>query len=88
MAQLIDKAALVVEIEKLKNEAEIYPSDFDCGRLSLCEELMNFLDTLEIKEVNLEEEIARVSKNEYFDFTDWKSIARHFFELGLQTKEK
>jgi len=39
---------------------------------------------LEVKEVNLEKEIIRVSKNEYFDFTDWKSIARHFFELGLQ----
>jgi len=26
----------------------------------------------------LEEEINRLSKNEYFDFTDWKAIARHF----------
>lgn len=42
----------------------------------------------QVKEVNLEKEITRVSKNEYFDFTDWKSIARHFFELGLKAKDK
>ena len=38
----------------------------------------------EQSEIDLEKEIIRVSKNKYFDFTDWKSIARHFFELGLQ----
>ena len=43
-------------------------------------------NAIEAKEVDLEKEIARVSKNEYFDFTDWKSIARHFFELGLNAK--
>ena len=26
----------------------------------------------------LEEEITTISKNEYFDFSDWKAIARHF----------
>ena len=61
MAQYIDKSALVAEIEKLKDEAKIYPSDFSCGRLSICKELMNFLDTLEVKEVYFEKlgEIAR-----------------------------
>ncbi len=51
--ELIGKSALVAEIEKLKDEAKIYPSYFGCGRLSICKELMNFLDTLEVKEVNL-----------------------------------
>ena len=51
MEKYISKSALVAEIEKLKDEAKIHPSDFDCGRLSICKELMNFLDTLEVKEV-------------------------------------
>lgn len=38
---------LISEIKKLNDEAKIHPSDFDCGRLSICKELMNFLDTLE-----------------------------------------
>jgi len=46
MKELIDKSALVAEIENLKGEAEIYPSDFNCGRLSICKELINFLKNL------------------------------------------
>ena len=51
--ELIDKSALVAELEKLEDEAKIYSSSFNCGRLSACKELMNFLDTLEVKEVNI-----------------------------------
>lgn len=39
------------------------------------------------KDEDLEKEIIRVSKNEYFDFTDWKSIARHFYEFGLKSQK-
>ena len=50
--------------------------------------ILSVIDSLqqEQSEMGLEKEIIRVSKNEYFDFTDWKSIARHFFELGLKAK--
>lgn len=43
-------------------------------------------EQIEKTSIDLEKEIMRVSKNEYFDFTDWKSIARHFYELGLKAK--
>ena len=46
------------------------------------------IGSIEEPEVDLEKEIIRVSKNEYFDFTDWKSIARHFFELGMSVSNK
>lgn len=49
--KLIDKDALVAEIKELEDEAKICPSDFYCGRLSICKELMNFLNTLEVKDV-------------------------------------
>jgi len=92
--ELIDKSTLVAEIEKLKDEAEIYPSDFYCGRLSLCKELINFLDTLEVKVMDLEKEF-----NEYMrsitikdikdkPFTQLFACAKYFFELGLQSKEE
>lgn len=55
------------------------------GVIKAYKSILSFLETLEVKEVDLENEITRVSKNKYFDFTDWKSVARHFFELGLQT---
>ena len=96
MAKYIDKSAIKAEIEKLEDEAKIYPSSFDCGRLSVCKELMNFLDTLEVKEVDLKKEIETHLKeclDIKFPTTDIKMIAkdveytaRKFFELGLKTK--
>lgn len=82
---------LISEIKKLNDEAKIHPSDFDCGRLSICKELMNFLDTFEVKEVDLEREIALV-KGDYEQVdvawnNDFDFIARHFFELGLNSKK-
>lgn len=60
--KLIDKDAIIAEIEKLKDEAKIHPSDFNCGRLSICKELMNFLNILEVKEMDLEEEDGFIDK--------------------------
>lgn len=88
--QYIDKSAIVAEIEELEDEAKKCPSDFGCGRLSICKELMNFLDALEVKEVNLEKEI-----NLWFDYgfpndeelLDYiKETAKRFFELGLSAQ--
>lgn len=93
MAQYIDKFAIVAEIEKLKDEAEIYPSDFYCGRLSICKELMNFLDIPEVKVMDLEKEFDEYTKHitaqdvKDEPFTRLFACAKHFFELGLQTKK-
>lgn len=59
MAQYIDKDAVVAEIKELKDEAKTYPSDFYCGRLSICKELMNLLETLDAKVVYLEDEFDK-----------------------------
>jgi hypothetical protein len=83
MTQYINKDALVAEIE---DERKFYldKEEYDFGWNNALDKILSLLDTIEVKEVDLEKEITRVSKNEYFDFTDWRSIARHFFELGLQ----
>lgn len=98
--ELIDKNAVVAKMEELQDEAKIYPSDFGCGRLSICKELMNFLDTLEVKEVDLEKElsildntlfdldgVAVVGATHYLTVEDVKDIAKHFFELGLKAQK-
>lgn len=64
-------------------------NQFDAGADWMKEQMIKaFAKTPEVKEVDLEKEIIRISKNEYFDFTDWKSIARHFFELGIKVAQK
>lgn len=90
MAQYINKDTLVAEIEKLKDEAKIYPSDFYCGRLSICKELMNFLEAIEVKGMDLEKELGKyidVNNIEYISQVKLFDFAKHFFELGLKQKE-
>lgn len=90
MKHLIDKSVVITKIENLKNDAKIYPSDFYCGRLSICNELMNFLDTLEVKEVDLEKEIhSWVEDNTCRGYcsASIRDTAEHFFELGLKVQK-
>ena len=89
MAQYIDKSALVTEIEKRMQEHH-------SGYLVCLKDILSFLDTLEVKEVDLEKEIQQ-HINDCLDIkfptTDIKLIAkdveytaRKFFELGLKAK--
>ena len=87
--KLIDKSALVAEIEKRRkknarnklNLAAAFEDNY----------LLSFIDTLEVKEVDLNEEIETCLKQHSMlavgkkDFTD---IAKHFFELGIKAKNK
>lgn len=95
MAYLIDKDALVAEIERLYDEkGSFYAAD-------VLYNLEEWLDTLEMKEVDLEKEIQNVIHNRFFDLNgiaiagtssyatvdDMVYIAKHFFELGLNAKQ-
>lgn len=63
--------------------------------------ILNFLNTLETKDVNLEKElkildntlfdldgVAIAGATHYLTVEDVKDIAKRFFELGLKAKEK
>ena len=96
MTQLIDKSALVAEIERRKQDAMNNCGGFKSMREHECdsciveqyEEMKNIIDTLEVKEVDLEKEIK-----EYLS-TYWPKekelhpflghMAKYFFELGMQ----
>lgn len=92
MAQLIDKAALVTEIER---QRKIYMYDVDnkhsFGRMLECNDLLVFINTLETKEVDLEKEIDKEIetrwRDEYLFTSKFRESARHFFELGLNAQK-
>lgn len=105
--KLIDKDALVAEIER-RNEELVhtmnkfyYASNYNEWK-SVAKEyrsLVSFIDTLEVKEVDLEKEIGMfttkqlLKKRNYstgvFHITqaDINNIAKHFFEVGLKTQK-
>lgn len=95
MAQYIDKEKIVAEIERRINEIDEFGTYLSPkGTLT---NLLCHLDTLEVKEVDLEQEIQQHINNCLdikFPTTDIKMIAkdveytaRMFFELGLNTQK-
>lgn len=99
MKQLIDKAVLVAEIEKrIKGLKDCHADTIAgyAGEISGLERLLSFIDTLEVKEVDLEKEIQDHIKeclDVKFSTTDVELIkkdvantARKFFKLGLKAK--
>ena len=106
MAQYIDKAAVVAEIERRINNhnkelqrasdedfVSSWASDEENQKLALTA-LIPFLDTLEVKGVDLEKALDNFYKQEDWSPTDaieydaHKDIARHFYELGLKARKE
>ena len=93
MKQYIEKSALVAETERrIKGLKECHADTVAgyAGEISGLERLLFFINTLETKEVDLEEEIELV-KGDYEQVdvawnNDFDYIARHFFELGLKAQ--
>ena len=77
MAQYIDKAAVVAEIEKRKNEnlecAAKAGQGYFCERAMEDIDILSFIDTLEVKEMDLNPEYVRkdafVEKAEEFIYS-------------------
>jgi hypothetical protein len=93
MAQLIDKVALVAEINRLIAELVEEGKDtmFEQGRISAFEDAKLFLDTLEVKEVDLEKELDSMITPElklHKALPSLFDVAKHFFELGLKAQRK
>jgi hypothetical protein len=93
MEQYIKKSALIAEIERLVNNYD-KALDYEAA----LEDVSNFLDTLEVKEVDLEKEIQRqynVHKNPDNSIVKdcvimtkdgFEYFAKHFYELGLKVQ--
>ena len=76
MTQYIDKSALVAEIERFIKKNELYLDDNasdevrfqKTGAYSVLCDLRHFIDTIEVKDVDLEQELDFV-KDAYYYFT-------------------
>ena len=103
MAHLIDKDALVAEIEKLVDKGK-YLEEYDCayrdGNNSALYALKGRIDTLEVREVDLDfqrfaKEMDAIfalpsseTKNTEEEPLNWEyAIAKHFFELGIKAQK-
>jgi plasmid rolling circle replication initiator protein Rep len=96
MEQYISKSALVAEIERRKKYYEniqmikpVYDSNIEDFN-----ELLSFLNTQEMKEVDLDKEIKKYSmelamkENNGDWLKDITATAKHFFELGMAVSNK
>lgn len=98
MVHLIDKDALVAEIESLENIYKEFPArnsyedGLKDGRLIGYKDTLYKIDTLEVNEVNLEKEVEKYLLTNVAFLIEEDSklvvhhIAKHFFELGLKAK--
>ena len=91
MAQYIDKSAVVAEIEKRVNSLN-KDRDFNYLQIKELEALLSSLDTIEVKDVNLEKETKKWWKERlhlnpesqlWMDAHQSIVFAEHFFELGM-----
>ena len=105
MEQYISKSALVAEvmnrIKELQNLHKENEEKLDSIQktsillcIDECKVILSFLDTLEVKEVDFEEETDKWYNNEAskeFEnvlYKDIEKCAKHFFELGMQVSNK
>ena len=98
--KLIDKDKIAAEIEKRRRDWR-YGSSIEAKfKREECDDILSFLDTLETKEVDLEEELERLDRilydldgvaikgaTCYLTVEDVKYIAKRFYELGLKAKD-
>lgn len=106
MKQYIPKSALVAEIEsrldelydllpnasKVENGSITTSEACNTGKYTALESFRRFINTLEVKEVDLEKEINRELetrwRGEYLYTKKFRESAKHFFELGLKAKNR
>lgn len=99
MTYYIDKDALVAEIEKLKSKVDD-GSSYCNGWQHALRKLEIDINTLEVKEVDLEKALIEWHKEHfkkdgtfigksgfYLTNNSQMDIAKHFFELGLQVQK-
>ena len=97
MTQYIPKSAVVAEIERRKEKCELFynvalSNNAEFAKLAIEEQkkqydsFKGFINSLEVKEVDLGKEIEKSLKRHSLlavGKKDFTNIAKHFFELGL-----
>lgn len=69
--ELIDKSAVIAEIERIEYETNYEPfTDEVLGKRKICKDIKDFINTLETKEVDLEKEIDEYMKLHHLHIKD------------------
>ena len=79
MTQYISKSAIKAEINRRIKEHH-------SGYLVCLKEILSFINTLEVKEVDLEKELRDFVVGDIDDYD--MGLAKHFYELGLKAAQK
>ena len=100
MTQYIDKDAVVAEIERQQRRLDTVgqTNELELRKNAAIQNgvycsLLSFINTLEVKEVDLEKEFNNYTKNilacdvQFEPFTHLYNCAKHFFELGLKVQK-
>ena len=95
MTQYINKSALIAKIACKADVAhgKKYPDGKNVEVIYQFQQLIKFLDTLEVKEIDFEKEFDNYAKDitacdvQFEPFTHLYECAKYFFELGLKTQE-
>ena len=97
MEKYISKSAVVAEIERrisvLKANESVISMLAGGMFVNEFKDLLSFLDTLEVKEVDLEKEVDKWYNNkapkefENVLYSDIEKFAKHFFELGIKAQK-
>lgn len=90
MAHLIDKDALVAEIERLKTIYNDGENIHHIARYNILVDILSFLDVIELKDVDLEKEINKwIEDNTCRGYcsASIRETAEHFFDLGLKAQK-
>lgn len=91
MEQYISKFAIVTEIRKrlLPTIRDKHYDEWEEGQNSERIAILEIIDALEVKEVNLDGEINLWVRNLHRvpNFEELNKFARHFFELGLKAQK-
>ena len=98
MEQYIPKSALVAEIKSRISDIEVSQKvglikKRDAGKkIFLFKSVLSLVDTLNVKEVDLDAEVEDYIENTSFvtydlEDCDIKMTAKHFFELGLKAQK-
>ena len=96
MKHLIDKDALVAKIKRKRNQEVQWMdrqgyTEYHLGLRDGYADILSFLDSLEVKEVDLKKEIDKeLDRNwygEYINLDKFRESAKHFFELGLKAQK-
>ena len=95
--KLIDKDAVVAELEKLYNLEYYNTSNLSCGKKIMLRHILFFLDHIEAKDEgfkptdsDFERDAVNFCIDNGLNTTPYiaKTIAKHFFELGLKHRKE